>query len=299
MSAERNVAEALNDKLSKRFLCSVDGSRFSDYAFDVTRSLLKKIDHISVLHVYSVEDKHSQADPDRMREKYDTELLGHYPSSKYSLIWHNNDKDKKPVKEILVKVSEGKFGGMTAPDFLVLGYSGWRFHNVDGSRKDHATTAGSTADFALRTIRNPVILVKEEPRMNCPKNFVMSVNKSNASKMGLDILYTLISPRDSLTIININDSSIDAMGNSDSREVRNYYERELEDNCPTTRFKFVSVVKSGVVATIDTLKDYLDNMEEYLDYFCIAPRLRQDRMFSTLTDQVLLEVKANIVLCKV
>lgn len=294
-----NIAEEMNSKFAKRFLCAVDGSRFSDYAYDVMRSLKKKIDHITVMHVYSVEDKHTHADPDRMREKFDAELTGQYPSSQYELVWHNNDKDQKPVKELLVKISEGKFGGVRAPDFLVLGYSGWRFHNKDGSRKDHATTAGSTADFCLRTIRNPVIIVKEEPRMNCPKNFVMSVNKSNASKLGLDILYTLLTPRDSLTVINIFDDSMDAMGNTDHREVRNYYERELEDNCPTTNAKFVSVMKSGNERTIDTLKNYLDSMEEYLDYFCVAPRLRENRVFSTLTDQVLLEVKANIILCKV
>lgn len=295
-NTEKNIAEVMNDKFHKRFLCAVDGSRFSDYAYDVTRSLLKKNDHISLLHVYSADDEH---DPDTMREKYEVALTSQFSSSRYSLIWHNNDKDKKPVKEILVKISEGKFGGMTPPEFLVLGYSGWRFHNHDPSKKNHATTAGSTADFCLRNIRMPIIIVKEEPRMNAPKNFVLAVNKSNASKLGLDILYTLIQPRDTLTVINIYDDTMDELGNTNHRAVHQYYRKELEENSPTVNSKFVSVMKSGNERTIDTLNNYLDNMEEYLDYFCIAPRLREDRTFSSLTDQVLLEVKANIILCKV
>ena len=287
----------MNQKFSKQYVVSVDGSRFSDYAVEVAKSLLKKHDHIKIFHVYSSADS-GQADPERLRNKYEVDLIGRYPSSQYSFLWHNNDNDDRPIKKIMMSVADGSFGGVD-PDIMVIGYSGWRFHQTDSRRSGHATTLGSTADFAMRNIHLPIVLVKQAPRDVEGKHFVMAVNRSNASKTGLDILYTMLTPADRLTVINVYDDSMDAMGNTDYQSVKNYYMEDLRENCPTTFCKFEPVMKNGATSTVRTVCDYVEELEEEVDFFVIAPRARADKSFSSFTEKAIMEMKCNIILCKV
>ena len=283
------VAHDMNSKFAKKFLCSIDGSRYSQLAYKCTKSLMKKSDKITLFHVFSRNDK-GKNNPSRLEEEYETELIGTFHRSRYSILWHNRDYDERSVKDILEDISKGDYDNVDAPDFMVLGYSGWKFDS-DGNREE-ATSAGSTTDFCLRHIRNPIVIVKRDCEPG-PNHFVMTVNGSNASKLGLDILYALVGPRDSLTVITISEHS-----RADAA-IEDYYAAELLENCPTTSTRFESIQRTGSDTIHDTLNDYLRNLENGLDFLVIAPRSRVDNIFSSFTERVIQDVKANIILCKV
>lgn len=289
------MTNPIKAKFSKSFLCAVDGSSFSDLAFDCTNSLVKKNDHITLLHIYSNNDI-GHNDPERLKQKYENKLTGLYLPSKYSLLWYNNDSDSKTVKSLLTNISEGKVGGCN-PDVLVIGFSGWRFHNHSSVRSKAIQTLGSTTDFCLRNIKLPMVIVKTESRPGA-NNFVMAVNHSNASKCGLDILYTFLGPKDTLTVVNVYDDAMDELGNDKYNSLKEYYTKELHSHCPTINAKFQGIMRSGYTSIVKTLKDYLENMENPVDFVVIAPRARDDNSITSFTEQALLEIDSNIILCK-
>jgi hypothetical protein len=249
---------------------------------------MKKIDKINLLHVYSSSDS-GKKNPTRMRDEYETELVGNFHRSRYSLTWHNRDQDSRSVKEILADISVGDFEDIRAPDFIVLGYSGWKF-NSDGSRE--ATSAGSTTDFCLREVRHPIVIVKGECSVG-PKHIVMAVNNSNTSKLGLDIVYTLLGPRDRLTVVTISDHA-----RADAA-TEQYYTNELRHHCPTTQSTFVNIRRTADDSLCDALNNYIDRLDVEMDFLALAPRSREEKIVSSFTEKVIQEVKANIILCKV
>lgn len=251
---------------------------------------MKKHDHITVLHIYSSSDSGKNR-PQRLMDEYETECVGNFHRSRYNIVFKNyNDLEETSVKETLVDISRGEFEEVVKPDFLVLGFSGWKYQK-DGSRNE-PMSVGSTTDFCMRTIRNPIVIVKKECREG-PKNFVMTVNGSNASKVGLDILFTLLGPDDHLTVVTLYEHAhVD-------ESIEEYYTHELRERCPAKHFKFEPVRRVGNDNLHDTLNDYLENLEQDVDFLVIAPRTRDDKIFSSFTDRIIQDVKTNIILCKV
>ena len=276
------------------FVCAVDGSDASHLAFKATKLLLKKKDHICIFHAFKPEldeQKPAHMKSETIKHKYQTDLVGSFPSGKYSFLWE--DKKDCQAKELIIKLSDlyGQLNGGVKPEFLVLGYTGRKgIHKTEG-----ATTIGSTSDFALRSIHLPTILIKNEVPTG-PKSYIMAIDESKNSKTGLDMIFPLIRPQDSLTVIHIYDVENTAFGaQSEKDETAQYYENELNEHAPTTNAKFHPIMKAaeGIAATIN---EYVNEIVP--DFFCMAPRAQAEKGITSLTEKMILELKCNIILCK-
>lgn len=275
------------------FVCSVDGTEAGDLAFSAVKALVKKKDHICMFHAYNQPTAETRVAmrPDNIKERYANELLGTYGPSRYSFIWE--DKGDSNVKEVISKLSTmyAQLASGATPDFLVMGYTGSR----GITKKEGATTAGSVSNFAMRNIRMPIIIVKTEVPMG-PKSFVMAVDKSTTSITGLEILYTLIKPQDTLTVIHVAEVRLDKLGNNTIDVLAEQYEKDLAESAPTTNVSFQTLLSQDGKNTAEVIQDKVKELGP--DFFALAPRTNPDNMLTALTEQMIVNVRSNIILCK-
>jgi hypothetical protein len=275
------------------FVCAVDGTEAGDLAFDAVKCLMKKKDHVCMFHAYNEPTAETRVAmrPENIKERYANELLGMYGPKRYSFIWEN--RRGSDVKSIISKLSVmyAKLANGASPDFLVMGYTGSR----GITKKSGATTAGSVSNFAMRNIHMPIIIIKNEI-VPGPKSYVMAVDGTEVSATGLDILFTLIKPQDSLTIVHVTEVKIDKLGNSTIDNVTDQYEKELEDNAPTTNVTFKAILMADGKTVAELIQEQVEEIGP--DFFALAPRANPDNMLTSLTEQMIVSVKSNIVLCK-
>mgnify|MGYP003388249173 CR=1 FL=1 len=127
-----------------------------------------------------------------------------------------------PVKTALIRATDGRIPRCKS-DFLVVGYTGLRNHINSGAKEGHGlsyhaknTACGSVADFSMRYVHIPIIIVKKSippATASIGKTFIMAVDNSNISKTGLDLVYNLMSPKDTLTVVHVFSDRLDAFGN--------------------------------------------------------------------------------------
>eukprot|EP01006_Ploeotia_vitrea_P028736 TRINITY_DN61370_c0_g2_i2.p1 TRINITY_DN61370_c0_g2~~TRINITY_DN61370_c0_g2_i2.p1 ORF type:complete len:345 (+),score=4.64 TRINITY_DN61370_c0_g2_i2:50-1084(+) len=307
-----DAADQLLAKGCVRFLCAVDGSPFADAAVECTTRLMKKNSHVYLFHAFSSEEDKElprHLDSEALKEKYDIMMLTSLPKSKYTLVWEdrfdNESAQTLPVKVVLIRATDGRIPRCTS-DFLVVGYSGLRNHLQSESKDGHGlsyhakkTVCGSIADFSMRYVHIPIIIVKKEippQSAGVGKSFIMAVDNSTISKKGLDIVYNLLTPRDTLTVIHVFSDKLDNFGNETGNVVRTYYEEDMARYSPTANCAFIPLMKEGTNLISDTIADYVN--EKGADFFCIAPRVRADGAFASMTEQMITRVHTNIVVCK-
>lgn len=300
-------AEAIHKVRTKgalKFLCGVDGSEFSDLALQVTMSIMKKNDHLNLFHAFSSEDDmelppHLRSS--NLKDAYEMKLIN-VPKHKYTLCWEERFSDTSnsviPVRTMLVKATDGRIP-RCASDFLVVGFTGDRKHDDlhsghhDGHGISYAASTkvgGTNADYTMRFIHIPTIVVKREVPTG-GKTYVMAVDQSDVAKVGLEVIYTLLTPKDELTVLHVlndEDDEVDC--------IKEYYQEDLDAYCPTVNNKYVVLVKSGHESVAHAIKTYVE--EAGADFLCIAPKARTDGSFANLTQQVVSMVHTNIIMCK-
>lgn len=282
------------DKRATTFVCAVDGSDAADIGYQSIKVLMKKIDHLCLFHAYS--EQKDTVIPVHLRSKsilnkYDTDLLSNFSKERYSLLWEN--RQNETVKDVVAKLISlyEKLSGGNKPDFLVLGYTG----NKGITKKDGATTIGSVSDFAMRSIYIPIIIIKDLVKIG-PKSYIMAVDDSEISLKGLNILYSLIRPQDTLTIINITDVKMDTLGNDQTTSIETIYKKELSDSAPTTNTIFRSIIRRENKTVFDEIFDYVE--ENLPDFFALSPRTSPENKLTALTENIILKLKCNIILAK-
>lgn len=129
-----------------------------------------------------------------------------------------------------------------------------------------------------------------------PKSYLMAVDESDRSKIGLDILFTLIKPHDTITVIHVTAVALDELGNAESNLIYDYYTGTLSDDAPTTNTKFISILKKEGKTVGELIKEKVDELEP--DFFALSPRRDPEHKITALTEQMIVSVKANIILCK-
>ena len=296
--------QSIRTKGALKFLCAVDGSSFSDTALSCAVSLLKKNDHLNVFHAFSSEDDlelppHLQSS--NLKEGYKSKLAL-LQKSRYTLIWEERYVDETqvilPVKTMLIKATDGRLEEC-ASDFLIVGFTGHRKHdsmhspNHDGhgvSYQEDNIIGGSHADFTLRFIHIPTIVVKKEVSSG-GKLYVMAVDASNLSKLGLDVVYTLLTPKDEIIVIHVCDDDVNEVDT-----IKQYYEEDLEAYCPTSKHKFQFIVNSTHENAAYAIQDFVEDIGA--DFLAVAPRSRSDGSFASLTEQLVKLVRTNIIMCK-
>lgn len=94
-----------------------------------------------------------------------------------------------------------EYSSMFPPDFIVLGSTGVR------GRDSSDTTMGSTVDKALRTLHVPCIICKHPCFASPSRTFIMAVDATERSRIGLDILMLLVRSCDTLRLLHMIPSS--------------------------------------------------------------------------------------------
>lgn len=216
------------------------------------------------------------------------------------------------------------YSTMFPPDFIVLGSSGVR------GRRDESTTMGSLVDRALRTVHIPCIVCKRPCREDKSRKFIMAVDSSEHSRVGLDILMRLVRRCDSLCLLHMipaassprpmeSDQSVTSIASEEKSEfhvdtkimgktdadpalpsvtvdtVRSYYHEELEKHGPNRAHFVVNEVFLGDGEDIaESLVAYVN--AESPDFFAIAPRAQTN--MSSITEYALTNVHSSIILCR-
>lgn len=287
----QNIVESTSQK-GFHFLCAVDGSDVSHRAFELCLTLRKKYDYISIFHAF----KPNQSDlPDifkasTIRDKYEHEIGRHFSPSHCQLLWEARH-ERSVVDTLKDTIRECNSSG-NPPNFLVLGHLG---RKMGKGRQEigYFAPMSSNCDWILRTIQVPCLVAKRVcvPRRE-GKRWVMAVDGTLYSDRGLDILLTLVHPRDSLHLFYIyNDNE-----NAEYTEyIQQHYEHDLLEYGPAkSTFELVEQEKGKNLQ--HAITDYVNQLDP--DLFALAPRARETLTLSPVTDYVINNVTCSVFVCK-
>jgi hypothetical protein len=285
-----NIERHVTSK-STNFLCCVDGSKFGDYTLQNALSLCKKHDHVTVFHAFKDGVDESKIFPveyrqKEMKMKYECELIGHLSSSRYSMWWISREPEgtRRAVEELQHEMQRRKRDS-DYPDFVLMGHVGRK------GKKDTQTTLGSNSDVSLRAMYVPLIIVKQP----CPptnRTFMLSVNSSQHSEHGLDILLHLISPKDKLVLFHFyTPDSEDHI--KDAHQLQKKYEEELHSYGPVDS-SFELMEKEQGKPLTHCIVDYVNDANPH--FLGICPRGRAS--ISSVSEHVVNNVYCSVVFCK-
>jgi hypothetical protein len=121
--------------------------------------------------------------------------------------------------------------------------------------------------------------------------FIVAVNESHKSRIGLDILYRLMTSRDKLICLFVATSDADKQK---IERLRDYYECDMIDFGPADS-QFVVLHASLEREVGETMINYVN--ESDADFFAVAPRSKQT--LSSVSDYLVSHSHKSIVLCKI
>ena len=223
--------------------------------------------------------------PKEMKMKYECELIGHLPSSRYSIWWTSHDADgkRKAIEELQGEMRERRHDD-DYPDFIIMGHVGRK------GQKDTVTTLGSNSDVSLRTMHVPIIIVKQA----CPpvRNYLLAVNASSYSERGFDMILSLINPKDTLTLFHFY-SQTSEEDNKQALELKKKNEEELNMYGPINS-SFELVVKDQGKALTHCIADYVN--EKNPTFLGICPRGKA--CISSVSEYVVNNVHCSLIFCK-
>jgi hypothetical protein len=314
-ACERHIT-SLTRRNAFSYLTAIDGSPQSDLVMSVVLKLRKKNDHIRVFHSYfqaNQEKLSHNLKAKAIETKMDTLLVGRLPTNHYTLEIkeRNGEKTAKDTMvELIAEYQEidlyerdqgnnhTRAAKFHSPDFMVMGFVG----NKKGAAALDPTTPqlGSVVSQTLKVIHMPTFIIKRDiPNKDQSRTYVCAVGKSSYSKQCLDLILSLVRSIDHVIVLHVLNLTID---NDSSLELlKKEYEDELLDNGPINS-KFITLHKSGEENAIEALLNYINNETDgvKVDFIAIAPRMNhiEHSCFSSMTTQLILNAKTNILVCK-
>jgi nucleotide-binding universal stress UspA family protein len=295
-------------KSRNNFLIAVDGSAQADTAFQCAMNLRKKADCMIVFHTHKSPEKMELMLPahraSEIQRKY-MELLSSLTPDLYHMVFVER-KDHETVKSALETILKklrntssspsssdkskdaNNFFGNMVPDFLVIGYSG-RKKELENS----VSVMGSSTDLALRSVPIPIVIVKK-PCNAESRVFVYATDGKQQSKEGLDILLTLVMPRDTLVVVNIVSPTPDIETAAAAEATKSYFESELLRAGPVDS-KFVPVYRENGQGVVECLLQYV-NVEINPDFFVITPKAK--KQIKSMTEELIINCQSSVILCK-
>jgi nucleotide-binding universal stress UspA family protein len=322
-------------KRSLNYLVCVDGSEAADTAFKSALTITRKIDRLCIFYAFEPEDVPymiRKFHPDQVRSKY--ESLAIATLDKDSFEFQAIEKQGRSVIEAVRDYCD-RSDDHLRPDFVVLGRTGGTakasdvtgqtaersskschcyachirmqemleeqhkmhpaaHHNKTLSPRLKATgisSLGCTAETGLRSLHLPVIVMKEAVSSRRAHSFVLAVDGSLHSQLGLDILLRLVRPSDSLRVIHVTSRDADR---AEVERIKSYYEQELSHAAPADS-AFVLLHSLGNVV-VNVICSFVNDMNA--DFVALAPRAQREFEITDLTEGVIVNAKANIILCK-
>jgi hypothetical protein len=189
-----------------------------DQAFSTTVQLMGKYDHVVLFHSFSDANMAVLPPaycPDAIRHKYEGKLIeegvrdGDYTfhfedqgpftplHALHDYLCRYQHSWSQPTDSLeALSVYAMDFSTMFPPDFIVLGGTGVR------GRDEVNSTLGSTVDKALRTVHIPCIICKRSCSSST-RTFIMAVDATEHSRLGLDILLKMVRKCDTLRLLHM------------------------------------------------------------------------------------------------
>lgn len=299
------TAQTVATRNGINFLCCIDGSEAAELAFKLCMNLHRKHDNVEIFHAYK-ESKHDSLQPEYLpgaiRSKYDHELRSQMSSQHFS--FHMEERYSRSalrtLQDFLDHCNDSSNPyllpeGHRVPDFVILGHAGRK--KIHGGRHGGSETSmGSTAELALRSIHVPCIIAKRNcppPGSPTPKTFVLAVNFSECSKRGLDILLRLVGPRDTLRLVFVQRPETDP---EKVKFIQDYYESEMHQNAPFDS-KFIRLQIDQHQTVANAILDHV-NGPHTPDFLVLSPRAKPSCVHSPITEQIIVNARPSIILCK-
>jgi hypothetical protein len=273
------------------FLVCVDGSEVSYMALDAMLALRRKYDVLVAYHAYDSEHPRTENEfrPNSISLMCETKLVSSIRKEHF-MVFLDERHGQSFMTTLQGSLSHHQASFLKQklddeyPHFVVFGATGRK------GVKENPTMLGSNVVHALNELRYPCIIIKKPvPLMH--RKFIYAVNNSEQSKKGLDILLTIVGPRDSLELVHMYDADSD---DAYVQPLKKYFDDEL--------FRYGPVDSKITIFRKDHGKIFTTCICEYVeervpDFFAIAPRAKQG--ISSVSNHVVNHITANIVLCKI
>jgi nucleotide-binding universal stress UspA family protein len=293
---QTNVETAIAAGL--HYLVAVDGSDAADMALHQCFALRRKQDFVTVFHAYrdsTPEATKHEFRADALRARYEKELAQHVTKGLYRLAWEPRGAHKsvaETVQDYLLELRKNSdnSGGWRSPNFLVMGSRGRKA--VQGTTY---APLSSNADWFLRSLGTPCVITKRGrgSSRTTPKHWMMAVDGTVYTNRALDMLFTLIKPKDSLEVFYVRPGKETLKDTQYIEYMREYYERELAEQGPAiSSFKLIKKQEGEALA--DTVVRYVNEQDPH--YLAMGPRATAYQHLSPLMVQVVNNVNCNLMI---
>jgi hypothetical protein len=244
---------------SNSFCISVDGSEFSDYAFDlVLNELYQKKDKIFIFHIANP-TKSSEIPynfkPDVISSKYDSKLTGKLNKGDFQVIVKDRDEKSAHALQQVYQLATEKNGSI-----LVLGFKGHK------ATADNDLTKG--VNFVINNIKLPTIVVKENLQRSKKGSFnwLCSIEQANSRSfkaMEFSLNY-IDKSKDQVIGLHIT-----LYGESHAEEIKTYFENTCQEN-GVINYNFITIDKENSVSIGKAIANYANFSEIPIDFLVLG-----------------------------
>jgi len=149
-------------------------------------------------------------------------------------------------------------------------------------------TLGSTADFASRNLRVPVVIVKLELLADTNRCFVVAVDGSELSMRGFRLALTLVGPHDRVRCVTVAHPQSDY-----TDEIRAEYEA-IFPTLPVSDCAYEVINRPDRCSIAQTLCRYA--LDQEADFIVVSPRPAED--LSSVTEYIICNSFCSVILAK-
>ncbi len=276
------------EETKKTYCVCVDGSKFSQYGWEVTyQELYTKGDRIVVVHI-SNPDKEGiipyESQPKTLFLKYQTVLGGKLKEGDYEIVIEPRIKGSEHALENLKKISEDK-----KVDCIVIGYQG---HKTNQLKKE--LSKGN--DFMIKNFTIPVMIIKEKSIRKNKDNGEFTwlfciVNKYSRSYKAFEAALAYIdTTKDKIRGVNLFRHG----DGHEKEEIKDeFLNRCKELKIKDASFKYMENDKSLTIGK--QFCNIINFGDEYIDFICMGHNIKKyDNFEKAPTVEVIKFAQTNI-----
>ena len=256
-------SSSLNLYNSNKFCISVDGSKFSDFGFElIFNEFFSKGDKMVVVHISNTEKLPNipfNFQPDTIFSKYQTKLLGKLLNTDYMLIVQPKENNSFHALKQVLNINTQKNCNV-----LVMGFQG---HKSEENKKE--ITKGTI--FMIENVHIPTFIIKDKsPRISKSSggyNWLVGIEDTNSRsfKAFQYCLNFFDSKKDKITIVHIYSK------NESNGQV--LFEKEILKFCQLKNLKTnfeIKFLENNESSIGKQLNDFINFGEDCFDFIVIG-----------------------------
>lgn len=280
------------------YLVAIDGSEAAHMAFHQCMAMRRKQDFVTVFHAWrdaTPEQTKEQYKPERLREIYKKDLEQHVTKGLYRMAWEPRGPHRSVTETLQnylmeFRTNANKSAGWRTPNFLVMGNRGRK-----ALVGETYAPLSSNSDWFLRSLQIPCVIAKRSrgSSRSTPHHWMMAVDGTVYTNRALDMLFTLIKPRDTLELFYVRP---DKETNKDMQYIdylQNYYIKELAEQGPPGAV--INLIRKKDKETLaETIVRYVNEKDPHV--LAMGPRATAFQHLSPLLVHVVNSVNCNLMI---